>query len=111
MEISYENRKLRKLCENETESRRQLGSPCSKRLRMRLNTLADAATMNELLPGRGRPHPLGGDLEGQFALALNGERLIFRPNHDPVPEMEAGGIDRSKVTKVTITDIRNYHRG
>jgi len=110
VEISYENRKLQELCEKEAIARRRLGPVGAKKLRTRFNTLATARNVRVLWSGR--PHTLRGDLEGQLALDLaGGYRLIFRPNHNPVPRMETGEIDWSRVTKVTITDIGDYHRG
>jgi len=110
VEISYGNRRLEELCKKEAVARRRLGPAGAKKLRTRLNSLAAASNVRELWGGR--PHTLRGNLEGQFALDLaGGHRLIFRPNHDPVPRMETGDVDWSSVEKVTITDIGDYHRG
>lgn len=36
-------------------------------------------------------------------------RLIFIPDHDPVPRKDDGGIDLAQVTKITILEITDYH--
>jgi proteic killer suppression protein len=36
-------------------------------------------------------------------------RLIFRPDHDPVPQRSDGGIDLAAVTAVIIVAIEDYH--
>ena len=36
-------------------------------------------------------------------------RLIFLPDHDPTPLLAAGGVDRSLVTKIKITEVVDYH--
>ena len=36
-------------------------------------------------------------------------RLIFVPNHDPIPLRDDGGIDRDRITAITITEVVDYH--
>jgi proteic killer suppression protein len=53
---------------------------------------------------------LKGDRLGQYAYDLRGAtRLIFRPDHDPVPQLAGGGIDAGKVTAVVIIEVVDYH--
>jgi len=35
-------------------------------------------------------------------------RLVFVPD-DPIPTLADGGIDRSLVTKISITEVVDYH--
>lgn len=58
-----------------------------------------------------RCHPLKGNREGQFAVALDkGYRMTFVPVHDPVPTLSDGGIDRRRVTVVRIVRVaEDYH--
>ncbi len=45
-----------------------------------------------------------------FAVTLwGGYRLVFEPDHDPVPRIFDGGIDRTKVTGILIKEVVNYH--
>ena len=86
----------------------KLGTDCAKKLRARLSDLEAADTVTDLTVGR--PHPLTGDREGQFALDLSGGfRLTFSPDHDPCPELPDGGIDWAKVTIICIEYIGDYH--
>ena len=58
----------------------------------------------------GNCHALSADRDGQFAVHLWGQyRLIFEPNDEPIPRLEDGGIDRSGVTSVVITEVADYH--
>lgn len=58
----------------------------------------------------GHLHALGEDRAGQFALSLDGPyRLIFEPDHTPLPRLEDGGIDRQQVTHISIKEVVNYH--
>ena len=108
MEIDFFNHDLRNLCEQEKLAVKSLGKPCARKLRSRLADLMAAAHVRELVAGR--PHPLSGDRQGQFALDLHGGvRLVFEPDHEPVPTFSDGGIDWAQVTRITIIFIGDYH--
>ena len=52
----------------------------------------------------------GGERRGQYALDLRGAyRLVFVPDHDPIPNLPGGGVDEALVTKVLITEVVDYH--
>jgi proteic killer suppression protein len=36
-------------------------------------------------------------------------RLVFEPDHDPIPTLEDGGIDQSAVTRIKILEVVDYH--
>lgn len=58
----------------------------------------------------GKCHQLHADRAGEFAVNLWGPyRLIFEPNHDPLPLFDDGGIDKSKVTNIRIKEVDDYH--
>ena len=55
-------------------------------------------------------HQLEHDKEGQFAIRLTeSDRLIFEPDHDPLPFLDEGGVDISRVTAIVIIEVVNYH--
>lgn len=108
MEITFDNGKLQKLCEQQAVAQKQLGQACARKLRSRLADLDAADFVRDLVAGR--PHPLKGDRAGQFALYLQGaKRLVFKPANDPIPYKEDGSIDWSNVTHVCIVFIGDYH--
>lgn len=108
MEINFINHDLRTLCEQEKLAVKKLGKPCARKLRTRLADLIAAAHVRELVAGR--PHPLSGDRQGQFALDLHGGiRLVFKPDHEPVPALADGGIDWTQVSRIIIVFIGDYH--
>ncbi|MBD2455219.1 killer suppression protein HigA [Nostoc sp. FACHB-87] len=108
MEITFSDRKLQNLCEQQNQAQKKLGTNCAKKLRTRLADLAAVSCVTELVAGR--PHPLKGDRAGEFALDLEGgTRLVFKPDNDPVPLTEDESIDWSKVTAVCIVFIGDYH--
>jgi toxin HigB-1 len=108
MEITFGDRKLQNLCEQEKVAQRKLGANCAKKLKARLADLAAVSCVTELFAGR--PHPLKGDRAGEFAVDLEGgTRLVFKPDNDPIPLTEDGSIDWSKVTAICIVFIGDYH--
>ena len=108
MEITFTDEKLRQLCERPQLARKKLGAPCARKLQTRLADIDAASSVKELIAGR--PHPLQGDRDGQFAVDLaGGKRLVFKPGNKPVPRREDGGIDWAKVTQVCICFVGDYH--
>lgn len=109
MQITYYNRKLRKLCGDNREAVRSLGQNSAKKLQSRLSDIEAALNVQDL-PPVGNPHPLVGDRQGQFSIGLAaGKRLVFIPNHNLVPKKDDGGINWALVTSVTIVFIGDYH--
>jgi proteic killer suppression protein len=108
MRINYQDEKLRKLCEIRREAEKKLGSDCAKKLRTRLSDLDAAIHVRELIAGH--PHPLERDRLGQFAVNLTGgKRLVFVPDHEPIPKDNQGNIDWSQIINITIVFIGDYH--
>jgi toxin HigB-1 len=108
VEISFQDKTCRDLCEQESLAQRELGVKMAKKLRNRLADLMVAKSVTEL--SAGRPHPLTGDQVGRFALDLvHPQRLVFEPDHDPVPYTKDGGINWNQVTQVRIIWIGDYH--
>ncbi|MEM8640055.1 MAG: killer suppression protein HigA [Cyanobacteria bacterium P01_G01_bin.54] len=108
MEITFSNRKLQRLCEQQALAQKQLGQACARKLKARLADLMAAQTVQDLVVGR--PHPLKGDRTGQFAVDLaGGKRLVFQPANQPIPRKEDGSLQWSEVTQVCIVFIGDYH--
>lgn len=57
-----------------------------------------------------RRHQLSANRDEQFAVDLvHPRRLVFEPNHEPLPRRDDGGIDTDQVTAITILDVIDYH--
>jgi proteic killer suppression protein len=57
-----------------------------------------------------RCHELKQDRKGQLAVDLvHPQRLVFLPDHDPVPAKDDGGLDWTKVTQILVIEITDYH--
>jgi proteic killer suppression protein len=110
IDISWADGKLEKHCATEKAGQRRFGANQWKIMKRRLASLRAAPTLQAMDGVPGRCHALGADRAGQFAIALWGSfRLIFLPDHDPLPLRDDGGIDRDQVTKVSITEVVDYH--
>jgi proteic killer suppression protein len=110
MEITFGSRKMEKLCNSNKEMRARLGDRNAKVLQQRLAEIKAADTLADLgkLPGA-RCHELKGDRKGQLAVYLgHPRRLIFQPDHNPLPEKPDEGLDWQRVTQVTIIEIIDY---
>src|SRR3954452_19944042 len=101
IDISWRNRKLEKTIASARTAQATYGADGFKLLRRRLAALAAAPTLGDLEGTPGNLHPLTGARSGQFALNLaGGARLVFEPDHDPLPVLADGGVDRAGITKV-----------
>lgn len=111
MEITFRTQKLKKTFDSERALKRTYGDRMAGAIKRRLATLKNAHTL-ALVPTRppDRLHLLTGNRKGLYSVDLvHPYRLIFKPNHDPVPLKEDGGIDKDEVTKITIREVEDYH--
>lgn len=111
MEIRFATKGLQKVCNSKKELDRTFGNKIAEKLAQRLFELKAAESLAEMshLPPI-RLHELGGKREGQLAVDLvHPKRLIFKPDHDPLPKKTDGGLDKTRVTRVLITEIVDYH--
>lgn len=111
MRIVFKSRKLEKLANSDRDAQKALGKQGARKLRLRLDELDAALTLNDMraLPAA-RCHELKGDLKGSLAVDLHGGwRVVFEPDHDPVPSKEDGGLDWASVDAIVVTNIADYH--
>jgi len=87
---------------------RKLGAANARKLRGRLADFQAAINLSEIHIGK--PHPLKGDREGQFAISLHGAcRLVFESADEPIPLKDDGSIAWHEVVKINIVFIGDYH--
>ena len=111
MDIDFKTLKLKKLCSTSENLKRQFDEKISKEIMVRLSFLRAAASLEDVpvIPPfrRHKLHSIKGVHE--YAIVLTGgNRIIFRPNHDPIP-MNSGEVDLKKVTSILIAGIGDYH--
>jgi plasmid maintenance system killer protein len=110
VEISYKNRKFEKQLTDPKEMSKSFGQWAVK-IKMRLKNLKDADNLAIMrtIPAA-RCHELTGDRKGELAVDVSGNyRMIFEPNHDPIPQKEDGGLNWEGVTSIQINEIEDYH--
>lgn len=109
--IAFQSSKLERECTEWERMVRVHGPHRAKLIRRRLDEMVAAQNLAILymIPGA-RCHQLGADLAGRFSVDLDHpQRLLFFPNHDPVPMNENMMIIRDLVTDVCIEGVRDTH--
>ena len=76
----------------------------------RLAVLKNAPALSSVPAARPeRRHMLAGRRKGQYAVDLvHPMRLVFEPDHDPVPLTDDGGIDTDQVTAIVVIEAVDY---
>lgn len=111
MEIGFAKSRLQKLCNSDAKLRGKYGPRMADLIQQRLLELHDAENLAVVatLPGP-RCHELKQNLAGLLAVDLvHPDRLVFKPDHDPIPSKDDGGLDWTKVTRIEIVGIGDYH--
>jgi proteic killer suppression protein len=109
MQISFTKRKLSDLCNSRAKATNEYGKRQAEKIMLRIAQLDAASDMSEI-PEAARCHPLHGKKEGSYAVDLvHPYRLVFKPDHDPLPESPGGGLDIKRVTEVIVCEIIDYH--
>lgn len=104
MELAFEAKALRSICESEAEAKRALGCRVAETLKHRLADLRAATSVEDLVAGQ--PRNLGGDDLHHMAVDLSDVcRMVFCANHARNPTTDAGDIDWSRVSRVKILRI------
>lgn len=112
MEISFAKRRLERVFNSEKELIRKFGAPMARKIQTRMAVLKGAGNLS-LVPKEKptRRHQLSQDRDEEFAVDLvHPYRLIFVPNHNPMPRLDDGGIDISNVTAIQIREVVDYHQ-
>lgn len=111
MQVSFASKRMEKDMAKFTAISKRYGD-LAKRIRMRLDVLFQAECLADVpVEPPARRHLLTGSHAGCFAVDVSGNwRLVFRPNHDPLPLKEDGGLDLSKVTAIQIVEVVDYHK-
>lgn len=111
MDISFKTAKLAKTFNEEKALRQTYGDRMAKVIMTRLAVLKNAPTLSRVPATRPeRRHLLTGRRKGQYAVDLvHPMRLVFEPDHDPVPRADDGGIDTDEVTAIVVVGVVDYH--
>jgi proteic killer suppression protein len=110
VEISYKSKKLEKQLTIAKEIQKEFGT-MAKKVNQRMKDIKASENLNDLMKiPAAKCHELKGNRKGQFAVSISGNfRLIFEPNHDPVPLKDDNSIDAVKVTAIEMLNKEDYH--
>jgi proteic killer suppression protein len=110
MELTFDKQRLQKICNSASKLNGEYGPRMAAVIRQRLFDLAAAENLDVMRSLPGRCHELTQNLAGLLAMDLvHPDRLVFRPTDEPPPEKADGGLDWSRVTRITIVGIGDYH--
>lgn len=111
MEISFKSRKLKETCNSAVKLQAAYGKKNSRKIEVRLAILRAANNLNLVPTSKPcRRHQLKGNRKNQFVVDVEHPfRIIFEPNHNPLPLKEDEGIDLTQVTAIRILSIEDYH--
>jgi proteic killer suppression protein len=110
MRITFKTKHLKKCANNERYALKSLGKIRAKRLKIRLDDLYGAISLEDVRHLPGRYHELSEDRKGQWACDLDHPyRLIFKPHEYPVPTNETGRYVWMEIVGIEIIEIADYH--
>lgn len=111
MNITFADRKLNKIANDDRKMVKELGKLRAGKLRERLVQLRIATSLEDVRHLPGNYHELVGDRKGQWACDLDQPyRLIFTPHEDPIPTNEHGQYIWVEIHGVEVVEIINYHK-
>lgn len=111
MKITFADKKLEKLANDDRKMLAALGKLRATILRRRLTQLEDATTLEEVRHLAGNYHELKNDRKGQWACDLDQPyRLVFTPHENPIPTNTDGQYIWIEITGVEVIEIINYHK-
>jgi proteic killer suppression protein len=113
MDITFATKSLKKQLNEEKEMVKKHGALRAKKLKVVLTQLHAAPNLGVFAPPMSPPHrchELTGNRKGQLTVDLDHPyRLVFEPNHTPLPKRAEGGLDWKLVTAVNILEIEDTH--
>lgn len=114
MDITFKTKKLRKSFNESRQLEATHGPIRAKKIRIRMRELHAASSLMDFWPPKsppGRCHELNeGQRKGQLSVDLDHPyRLIFVPDHEPIPLKPDGGLDWSQVVVVKIIGVEDTH--
>jgi proteic killer suppression protein len=111
MDIEYKSKALQKAFREQKQANRDWGVENAKKLLQRHGELKAAESLADFakLPAAGF-HPLKGNRAGQFAChGKHPYRIVFEAVQESLPLKANANVDLSKVTRIRILEVVDYH--
>jgi plasmid maintenance system killer protein len=110
VKISFKSTKLARSLTDAKEIQKAFGT-MAKKVNQRMKEISASANLEVLksLPAA-NCHELKGDRKGEFAVDISGNyRIVFVPDHKPVPVKDDSSIDCILITDIKILGTEDYH--
>lgn len=105
IELSFQTRDVRTLCEDDMAANQRLGGAAAQALRHRIEDLRAASTVFDVLVGELRLDPASVDGSVRLIELTDDWVLRFRANHARLPRAKDGTIDWRRVSRIQVMDI------
>ncbi len=106
LDIAFDSKTLRIICEDENEAIREFGQPVSGSLKHRLADFSAAMNIHDVLVGNPRVCENAIKDHKEMMLDLQDDYcIVFGANHPKNPLDEQGRVDWSKVRRIKILRI------
>jgi len=110
LDIVFGSKKFKKECNDQKLLIKSYGEVMAKRIGRRLADLRAADNLETMRYLPGRCHELRGSRAYSLSLDLEHPyRLIFEPEHEPLPRKADGGLNWSQVTVIRIIGVEDTH--
>lgn len=115
MKVDVKDKKLKAALEDEAIGRKRYGANMTKKIAVRMASLAAAQSLHVFWPPFSRPercHELQGDRKGIFSIDLvQPFRLLFKPATEPKPSLEETDEQArwKNIDEIEVIDIENTH--
>ena len=104
MELAFDSKDLRLICENETTAKEKFGAEIAEVLKHRLADLRAATCISDFIVGNPRLSDVGYTDCLVIDLCL-GHQIVFKANHPENPLTDNGRLDWEKVRRLKVTHI------
>lgn len=110
MKFDFLDPKLHTQCHDSRAATKAYGAESAKKLKNRLDDLDAALSMEDMRNLPGHWEELKHDRAGQFSVRLHGGlRLIVKPQKQPPPTKQDGGLNWLAIDSLYIIEVVNYH--
>lgn len=110
LKIDFLSVKDKEFFESSKQVTKAHGPENAKKLKVRLDDLDAAQSMEDMRHLAGHSEELQNDRKGQFSARLHGGlRRIVKPQKQPPPSKPDGGLDWPTIDSIYIVEMVDYH--
>ena len=108
LELAFNSRELRSICEHEPTAKDALGAEIAEALRRRLADLRAATSIADLIVGN--PHTVEVGSKNYLVIHLfRRHQIVLEANHPENPLTDSGQLDWAKVSRIKVAYVGGYN--